>query len=194
MKNNRIFFIVNLILAVFFIINAIRTPIYIFDGVLYLALVMVFWRYGKKLNQTTLSMGLIFLAAFLHNMGVFGTYSAITHYDKFMHFLSGAVITYALFRFIHVKEGYKTAVFLALIGAIGVTIVGEVSEFTGYNLAPLSPLFEGGLLDPGVSAIATEKATYSDTMWDVIFDFMGALSAAVLLLSSANYLKSKSKR
>lgn len=201
MNKEKAFFGINLIFALFFLIYAlIKKSVYIYDGALYIVLTLLLWKFGRKLGQNYISMTLIFIAALYHNLGTFGlfAYSPLgLPYDKILHFWAGIYLTTALFLFGKSRKlDTKSAIFLAIIGSLGIGAFGELNEFAGWQLFPPRTSFEGGLLDPGVGKFLQEKDylgyVYLDTIKDMALNLTGSLLTAFVL--GVRFKKAKPKK
>ena len=92
----------------------------------------------------------------------------IFRYDQLMHFYVYVIVTYMLFHIVkmYVKSDIPKGIFLTLIvcASIGIGAINEIAEFM-----PVLFLDETGVGD------------YFNTLWDLVFNTLGAIVAAVYL-------------
>lgn len=138
-------------------------------------IIIVSWAHHRK-HITTTHYALINVMLVLHNIGSFGLYSqqiAGLYFDKYMHALTGATITYIGVHTIpkKVKLENKTAIALAAIMCTMMIGIGwEIIEYVGWHMEGQGPM------QPG------EVPLYTDTITDIVLNTVASVIAAIIAI------------
>lgn len=173
------------------------------DSVVFIMLVIFFYLTYDNWNLTTPLFAFLILSFVPHNMGIFGYYSASPiplQWDHFTHFLPMMALSMVFFRFFQRYMGddrLKTfiLVFAALSAALGIGTFIEKAEFIGFLVNGFG---EGGFAFGAGDACAGQTATaveeidafgggWFNTMYDLMWNFYGALSG-ILLMAARKFL------
>ncbi|HKL27690.1 MAG TPA: hypothetical protein VJ898_00350 [Natrialbaceae archaeon] len=118
----------------------------------------------------------ITLAVFLHSLGMFGLYDRLWWWDHLTHVLSAALVASVGYATTRALDDYSDAVyfpaeFLAVfvfLFTVAIGVLWELFEQIGRELA-IAGGFEPVLIIYGLE----------DTMWDLVFDMVGAVVGAI---------------
>jgi len=183
-------YIASLVIFIFLMILAYLNDVkdYINDGIIIIVLLSLiyFGRDSLKLNNFTFL--LISFGFLLHNFGVFGFYNVsplFIQWDHITHFFGELAMGVFVFNYLDKSNmfvyGRLQTFYLctfAVLAAMGFGIFVEFLEFGGYFFVG-----EGaGVLGHGLGDINTEfiNGEWFNTMFDLIFNFFGALVGVIL--------------
>ncbi|MBT3438676.1 hypothetical protein HN992_02800 [Candidatus Woesearchaeota archaeon] len=163
---------------------------YINDSIfMMLILTLLFFLYDG-LRMTSWIYFSVAIAFLLHNLGMFGFYSVspiFIQWDHVTHFfgeLVAGVALYNMFYSYKMLNGKKTKterftiLMVVVFAALGIGVIIEFMEFFGY-------LFVGeglGIFAHGIGDVNTEfiNSEWFNTMFDLIYNFLGALFGVLL--------------
>lgn len=106
----------------------------IIDASASLILILFFYLMYDKLSQDNTSYFFIILTIIIHNSYLYGTSFLGVNFDHYMHFLGGFTIAIMTDRIFSLNLSKTKRVYLLIIAAMGLGSIGEVLEWTGYNL------------------------------------------------------------
>ena len=185
MKKETLIYILSVLAFCFIISYSIisRTFYYIADSTIsILVLTILFFLYPKfNLNKTVFI--LIFLALLFHNLGVFGFYSSSPFpfsYDKLTHFVGGFSLSIFFINYIRIffrnsKTEKTILILIAILAALGIGSIIEVTEYFGYLLLGQGEgfLYFGGTGD--LTGNYNLGGAWINSSVDVAFNLVGAL-------------------
>jgi hypothetical protein len=125
---------------------------------------------------------------------VFSLYYTFAYWDVFLHFSSGIMLgmfgSILLLNFLEKKkcETLISPMFVALVAvgfALSIGVVWEFYEFSADNLLGLN--MQKCLLQNGIPRVG--EAALMDTMKDLMMDFLGGTTAAILAFRSLKHKK-----
>jgi putative membrane protein len=141
----------------------------------------------RKMPLSTLSYTLIFIFLVLHSIGSHYTYSEVpagrmvsdwlgwerNHYDRFVHFLWGFLLTIPIFEILRKKVSRKVrAIFI--FACCVIVLVGVLYEFMEWAAAVVvAP-------EAGTAFLGTQGDEW-DAQKDLLLNFSGALASMVFL-------------
>ncbi len=170
------------LLTLFFIWKGIKefysqNPELLFDNFLTIALLLILlFQYSKwKFNKLSVIIALSALG--LHHAKLYGTFFYSIPFDRIMHFVGTFALALIIYQMIKPsqKNVFTTALITILI-TMGLGTIIEHQEFIGYSI-----IGEGeGILGYG----AGDWGEWNNISWDLIYNTLGAIVAALLSLLS----------
>lgn len=153
------------------------TPDIVFDRFVSAVFFIGAFLWYRRLNQNALTLAPAVFGIALHGMKFYGNVYFGIEFDMIMHFTAGFAISVIVFQYLRGCEGvgclspWKLA-FLAIFVSAGMGTVLEITEYFGYAyLAPGEGILHFGAGDAG---------EWRDSVWDMICNMLGAISAAVI--------------
>ena len=168
------------------------------DSIIFIILTLFFYITYDKWNLSTPVFAFMILSFVPHNLGIFGYYlnsPIFLQWDHFTHFLpimAMAMLFYRVLKpYMDKRFSFKTFIFtfLALTAALGIGAIIEKAEFIGFLVNGFG---DGGFAFGAGDACAGQVVkTVADidafgggwfnTMWDLLYNFFGALIGIILM-------------
>lgn len=194
-------FIIAIYLVFIYLAYIFNVKTYILDSIGFILLTVVFYLLYKTLNMNLPIFIMLQFSFILHNLGIFGFYNVSPTYllwDNLVHFVF--IFAFSLLLFNYIKQymdkrlfSSKTLVLILVvfIASLGVGSITENLEFIGFSaLGEGSGGFyfgDGDYSLPGpeildVFPLHVLGGAWLNVMWDLIFNFMGALSGVLVMI------------
>jgi len=168
------------------------------ECILFIAILIIMYKYYKELNIIPLTFFCSGLAMSLHLLGWFGLFSQKflgLNFDVYTHFFASFAVTlilyFALKDIIKFDKKWSSGLFVMLIlfTNIGLSVMGEFVEFTGEITTTNGRDFLG--LESESSPYLKLGDDYWDTITDLMHNFIGSIAglAAILFLPKRYYPK-----
>ena len=187
-KNIRYITLIGMILFILFIYYESTNNVgeYIPDTIFFMFLVLILFFLYKRLNLDVISYTSFILALLFHNSGAFGWYNISPigiQWDHITHITGTFAPTLILFRFckrFFTSDRFNNLylVLVIILASLGIGVFIEYYEFAGSFIVGEG---EGGL-GQGAGDFETELGSglYLNTMFDLIFNLVGALLAVAV--------------
>lgn len=169
---------------------------YINDSIIAIFLVSLVYFFKKHINLYNYSFILLILGLVSHLSGVFGFYSLSPlpiQYDHFTHFLGLFAVSILFFNFFkkyfseNKKNNFLILVAILLV-SLGIGSLIEEIEFlgflefgTGEGLLKFGGLGDTPLNEKVLRDIDIIGGGWINTMWDLTYNFLGALSGVIFM-------------
>ncbi len=144
-----------------------------FDWLFFALLLLGLYLSRNKLQQSSMSFGLIVAVMVLHASGAvfwYGSYVLGLQFDMVMHFASGFALYWFSRRLVFADAPVSELPLYGIVSVLvvmGLAAVHELIEFVSYGLAAGGP----GLFTSGGDMVLD----YVDLNWDLAFGLFGAL-------------------
>lgn len=143
----------------------------IFDVLFSIIIVGIFYMFYNKLHQDYKSYFFLIFALVLHDLFLYDTSPFGIRFDHYMHFVGGFTIAIIIDRVFNEKLSKIKRFILLVIFALGIGAVGEIIEWTGYQVLGLGEgFFRYGIGDEG---------EWKNAIFDLIFNGFGAMTMAI---------------
>ena len=209
MEKNKLVFILGLIIFILYGIYSYTSDVldYINDSIILSIILIILFFLRNALKLTPFSFLLIIIASAIHLSGVFGFYNISPlpiQYDHFTHFIGLFAVSILLFNFFKKYfsgSGLNNFLILIMIilASLGLGSVIEQAEFLGFLKFGTG---EGFLKFGGLGDTLTEGQLrdidligggWINTMWDLIFNFLGSLFGAIFMYVKYLYKKNEKR-
>ena len=169
------------------------------DSIIFIILILFFYFTYDRWNLTTPIFAFLILSLIPHNLGIFGYYlnsPIFIQWDHFTHVLPIMAVSMLFFRFLkpYMDDRFSFKTFLlilvALTAALGAGTFIEKAEFAGFLVNGFGEggfAFGAGDALPGQVATTVEEIEafgggWFNTMWDLIYNFFGALIGIIIMI------------
>ncbi len=156
-----------------------QKSIWVFDGILYSAILTIIYHFSKRFNLSVQELAMLNIGMLLQLAGFFGAYGLnipFFHYDKIVHFFTMAVVAYAFFKFVDktlndkiIRDNAALFIFLVISASITLGLTVEFIEYGGFFVVGN----QDNILSPGAGYKSAD--IYQDTMNDIASNILGAV-------------------
>ena len=171
--------IASFILSALLIKHAIAKSEFIFDVILSISVLFIFYKFYDKLHQDNLSYSSLLFTLVLHNLGLYASSPLGVRFDHYMHFVGGFAIAIIFDRFLKESMSKSKRFALVIIFALGIGAIGEIIEWAGYGILGNG----GGFLFYGTG----DEGEWNNSIKDLIFNSLGAVAFAASTLFRKGY-------
>jgi hypothetical protein len=187
MKKDYLFIAAALIVTVFMFLFAFTNPMYILDCIFAYLIIGIFFFIERKYPLKPWLVILSFIPFIIELTGLALGFFAFEifgfGFDKMLHLVNSFILTILLYFWMSTnhKKHKGIKILIAMFIVMGFGSMGEILEFLGQRYFHIySPgMFSMGDLLP--STLKNDLTNY-DTWWDMILNFLGALSAGIVLI------------
>jgi len=189
MKKETYIYILAVLTFCFIILYSIltKTFYYIADSLISIIILTILFLSYRHFNLNKTIFILLSLSMLLHNFGVFGFYSESPFsfsYDKLTHFVGGFAL--AVFFLNYIKTFFKKSkiektilILIAILAALGIGSIIELSEYLGYLFLGQGEgfLYFGGTGD--LTGNYNLGGAWINSSVDMIFNLVGSFAGLV---------------
>ena len=197
-KQIKIIYVIGVIIFLLFVVYSFLSNVkdYINDSIILLILITLIFLLRKHFDLSSLTFILLIVAFISHNSGVFGFYNNSPlpiQYDHFTHFIGLFSISVLFFNFFKKyfsanKTNNILILLMILLASLGIGAVVEEVEFLGFlkfgtgdGFLKFGGLGDTQLTEQNIRDIDIIGGGWINTMWDLIYNFLGALVGVIFM-------------
>ncbi|HLC58289.1 MAG TPA: DUF2238 domain-containing protein [Candidatus Nanoarchaeia archaeon] len=196
-------------LAIIFYGISVNTTNYVTETIFFIIFTLILIYLFNYLKLDNFTYSILILAMLLHSLGTFGFYAKtpiIIQYDHITHFILTFAFAVPLFKLLKGKitgrHHKRTIIIIVLFFCLGVGALIEQIEFLGYLNSDGARTFfyvgdagdtgVGGFTQIELKEIDAVGGGWLNTMWDLMYNFLGAVMGIIvaLIFYNKNYLLS----
>ena len=190
--------IIGYLVFIFYILASyyLNVTEYVGDSIIAIILLTIIFFFGKNLRLNRIPFSFLIMALALHTSGVFGWYGAspfFIQYDHITHFVGLLVVSILVYNFLSqyfTKNKVHNFIILVMILLVSLGIGSLVEEIeyigylklgTGQGLLRFGGLGDTPFDDENLRAMDIQGGGWINTMIDLNYNFIGALSGTLLM-------------